>query len=258
MFWQPSPITIKKEGGKGIIMCTDNVNAFPSKPIGKINITSHSNDSFILNESFKALRSNLLFCGEDIKTIVVTSSIEGEGKSTVSTELAINLSQIKKKTLLIYADMRKPNRICIKEHLPGLSDLLSKSREVDELIFRTQSQYLDVIFSGKCPENPVELLTGETLGEFLNEIKDKYDYIIIDSPPLIPVIDAALISVHCDGAVFVIASEKTSLQEASIAKEKLEKSDCKILGAVLNQVHDSPSHKHYGKKYGYYAGSYSK
>lgn len=238
-------------------MCANNSNDALKLP-GKVSLTSHSSDSFILNESFKTLRSNLLFCGEEIKTIVVTSSVEGEGKSTVSTELAISLAQIKKKTLLIYSDMRKPNKICLKQNIAGLSQLLAEEIELSQVIYGTQNPFLNVIFSGKLPENPAELLTGETFGNILTKLKESYDYIIIDSPPLMPVIDAALISVHCDGAIFVIASEKTTLQEAAIAKERLLKSDCRILGAVLNQTQDSPQHKRYGKKYGYYAGSYSK
>jgi len=238
-------------------MCEKN-NNLTSKTAGKINFNSGFNDSFLMSEAFKTLRTNLIFCGDDIKTILVTSSTEGEGKSTVSTELAIALSQIKKKTLIIYSDMRKPNQICEKQNVLGLSELLSQTAVLGDALYETQTRYLNVIFSGKLAETPAELLSNDVLGELLDELKNDYDYIIIDSPPLIPVIDAALISVHCDGAILVIASEKTTVQEASIAKERLENGNCRILGAILNQTQDSVNSKYYGKKYGHYSGSYSK
>lgn len=219
---------------------------------GKVNFNSHFTESFMLNEAFKTLRSNLIFSGEENKVIVVTSTVEGEGKTTVSTELAKSLAQIEHKTLLIYGDMRKPGRTVKNREISGLSEFLSGDAELSQVIFSTQDPNLNVIFSGKIPENPSELLSSKGFSESLKILREQYDYIIIDSPPLLPVIDAALISVHCDGAVMVIAAEKASINEISIAKEQLQKSNCKILGAILNQTRDSVHSKYYGKKYGSY------
>lgn len=238
-------------------MCTNNTNDSSISTVGKVSFNTHFTDSFALNEAFKALRSNLLFCGSDIKTVVVTSSIEGEGKSTISTELANSIAQINKKTLLIYGDMRKPGRMNKNRKVAGLSELLSGELDISQVIFSTQNPHLNVIFNGRLPDNPAELLTSDTFAKILEKLKTEYEYIIIDSPPLIPVIDAALISTLCDGAVLVIASERTTINEINMAKEQLEKSDCKILGAVLNQTQESVQTKHYGKKYSYYTGSYA-
>lgn len=225
---------------------------------GKVNFNTNFTESFMLNEAFKTLRSNLLFCGEENQVIVVTSTMPGEGKTTVSTELARSLSQIERKTLLIYGDMRKPGRAIKNREAYGLSELLMGDATLSQVVYTTQDPNLNVIFSGQIPENPSELLTSRTFSESINILKEHYDYIIIDSPPLLPVIDAALISVHCDGAVMVIASEKATIQEITSAKEQLEKSNCKILGAILNQTHDSVHSKYYGKRYGSYPNYYGK
>lgn len=221
---------------------------------GTVNFNTHFTENFLLDEAFKALRSNLLFCGSDIKTVVVTSSLENEGKTTISTELAKSLAKKESKTLLIYGDMRKPHRAMKNHNMKGLSELLRGEAELSQVIYNTQSPYFDVIFGGGVPENPTELLSNKKLKEALDYLREKYDHIIIDSPPLMPVIDAALISVHCDGAILVIASERATVAEISSAKEQLQRSGCKILGAILNQTHDSVQSKYYGKKYGYYYG----
>ena len=239
-------------------MSTNNQNDSALNTAGKVNFTTNLCEDFMLNEAFKTLRSNLRFCGDDIKTIVVTSSIAGEGKTTVSTELAKSLADIEKKTLLIYGDMRKPCRMLKGKRVAGLAELLASDCELSQVIYNTQNAFLDIIFNGVLPTNPVELLNTSTLADSLEQLKEKYDYIIIDSPPIMPVIDAALISTHCDGAVMVIAAEKASVQEIKSAKEQLEKSDCKILGAILNRTRESVHSKYYTKRYGYYADNSSR
>lgn len=229
-----------------------NNNKMLQNSAGTVNFNTHFTEFFLLDEAFKTLRSNLLFCGSDIKTIVVISSLENEGKTTISTELAKSLSKTESKTLLIYGDMRKPYRAVKIHQMKGLSELLSGQAELSQVIYNTQSPYFDVIFSGEIPENPTELLSGETFAESLGVLKEQYDHIIIDSPPLIPVIDASLISVHCDGAVLVIAAERATVQEISASKTQLQRSHCKVLGAILNQTHDSMQSKYYGKKYSSY------
>ena len=232
-------------------MCAeDKKNPFTTA--GKVNLNTHFTDNFLSNEAFKTLRSNLLFCGDNIKTVLVTSSIAGEGKTTISTELAKSISQIDRKTLLIYGDMRKPTNFSREQKVAGLSELLSENLDVSKVIYNTQLENLDIIFSGALTENPSELLTSKNLKHSLDKLKEYYDYIIIDSPPLVPVIDAALISIHCDGAVLVIATEKTNLDEISIAKEQLKKSQCNILGAILNQSQKTVHSKYYEKTYSYY------
>lgn len=223
---------------------------------GRVNFNTSAKSDFVTNEAFKTLRSNILFCSKDIKTIVVTSTYENEGKSTIATELSKSLSDIDKKTLLIDADMRKS--VILRKNLKsqgilGLSEYLSGQADLSEILYETQIPYFNVIFSGRFPPNPVELLSSSAFGELLEFANKQYDYIVIDSPPLAPVIDASVISSYCDGAVLVISKDKVRINEALAAKEQLKKSGCKILGAVLNET--SPKGKYSGgyyKKNAYY------
>lgn len=223
---------------------------------GKVNFNPVAlKNDFATLEAFKTLRTNLLFCSSDIKTVVITSTFENEGKSTVSAELARGLAEIGKKTLLIDADMRKS--ITLKnsmksQNVKGLSELLSNQATIEETLYGTQSPNFDVIFCGHFPPNPVELLSSNRFAELLRQLRNIYDFIIIDTPPLNPIIDAAVISSHCDGAILVVGLGKARIKETLAVKEQLQKSGCKILGAVVNE----PDSKHRGysskKYYSYY------
>lgn len=223
---------------------------------GKVNFNTSAKNDFVTNEAFKTLRSNILFCSKDVKTILITSTHENEGKSTISTELSKSLSDINKKTLLIDADMRKSvilRRNLKTQNIMGLSEYLSGQASLNEVLFETQIPNFNVIFSGHFPPNPVELLSSETFSELLKTAAQNYDYIIIDTPPLTPVIDASVISSYCDGAVLVISNDKVRINEAIAVKAQLEKSGCKILGAILNESDLKHKYKSgYHKKSSYY------
>ena len=225
---------------------------------GKVNFNTAAKNDFITNEAFKTLRSNILFCSKEIKTILITSTHENEGKSTIATELSKSLSDINKKTLLIDADMRKSvilRRNLKTQSILGLSEYLSGQAELNEVLYETQIPHFNVIFSGRFPPNPVELLSSDTFIQLLKYTATNYDYVVIDTPPLAPVIDASVISSYCDGAVLVISKDKTKINEAHAAKEQLQKSGCKILGAVLNETDSKNKHSggYYKKKSYYYA-----
>ena len=218
---------------------SDLINIPEVKTAGKVNFNATTGSDFPLNEAFKTLRSNLLFCGADKKVILITSTKENEGKSTVATELSKSLSEIDKKTLLIDADMRKSvilRRNLKTQSILGLSELLSGQATIGQVLYNTQIPNFDVIFSGHFPPNPVELVSSKTFKEILEKFRDIYDYIIIDSPPLSPVIDAAVISTNCDGAIIVVAANKIKHQDALSVKEQLTKSGCEIIGVVLNET----------------------
>ncbi len=229
---------------------------------GRVNFNTVVTSSYLTNEAFKSLRSNLLFCGSDIKKVLVTSTNENDGKSTVATELAKSLAEIGKKTILIDADMRKSvilQRNIKTQNIMGLSELLSDQAPIEKVLYNTQIPDFDVIFSGQFPPNPVELLLNKKFAELLDMLSEIYDYIIIDSPPLVPVIDAAAIATNCDGAILVISSGITRITDAAAVKQQLVKSGCRILGAVLNENEAKYARKkYYGKKgyYYYYAYGY--
>ena len=220
------------------------------------------NEISVTDESFKSLRANIQFCGKDIHTIAVTSCLPNDGKSTISINLARSLALAGKKVLFVDADLRKS--IIVKKYVEatgimGLSELLSGQVEIDEVKYRTQIDNLDVIFSGQYPANPAELLSSKAFEDFLEEEKSEYDYIIIDTPPLGVVIDAAVVAGDCDGTVLVISEGRIKATFAKSVMSQLEKSGAHILGAVINENEKSKSNRiQYGKYYKYYGKYYSK
>lgn len=237
-----------------------NLNTDPLNPIniptaGRVNFNTSASNDYLTSEAFKTLRSNVLFCGTDIKIILVTSTNEGEGKSTVATAFAKSFADISKRSLLIDADMRKSSilrRNIKSQNILGLSELLSGQADISQIIYSTQDANFDVIFSGRFPPNPVELLSSPKFKEYVEKLSKFYDYIIIDTPPLGPVIDAAVISSFCDGALLVISPGKTHYYQAVSAKEQLLKSGCRILGAVINETDPKHTDRSRSSKKDYY------
>lgn len=203
-------------------------------------------------ESYKSLRTNLQFCGEDKKVIAITSCTPNEGKSSVSMNLAISLSEAGKKVLLIDADLRKPvlvGRMKVKGSVKGLTHFLSRQAALLDVICSTNVKNFHVIFAGPIPPNPAELLGGVLFHEMLKSLRKVYDYILIDCPPLGNVIDAAVIAEECDGSIMVIESGVISYRFAQDVKRQLERCNCPILGVILNKV-DISKQGYYGKYYG--------
>jgi len=205
-------------------------------------------------EAFKSLRTNIQFCGDDKKLIVVTSSMPSEGKTSVSLNLAVSLTEIGKRVLFIDADLRKSRlagRLKAIGRIHGLTHFLSNQEELDKIIYETDTPNLRLILAGAVPPNPAELLGGALFEEMLKAVRKEYDYVIIDTPPLGSVIDSAVIARKCDGAILVIESDAISYRFVQSVKQQLDKSGCPILGAVLNKV-DYSSNVQYGKYYGEY------
>ena len=205
-------------------------------------------------EAFKSLRTNIQFCGEDKKVIVITSSMPSEGKSSVSLNLAVSLTEVGKRVLFIDADLRKSmlaGRLKAIGRIQGLTHFLSRQEELDTIVYETDVPNLRLILAGAVPPNPAELLGGALFDEMLTKVRKEYDYIIIDTPPLGSVIDSAVIARKCDGAILVIESDAVSYRFVQSVKQQLSKSGCPILGAVLNKVDYNVNVK-YGKYYGEY------
>ena len=227
----------------------------------KIKLERSMKDDYNYNEAIKTLRTNIQFCGSNIKTIMITSSMPDEGKSDISMALAQSLTQIGKKVLLIDADIRKSilvARYQLDQEVFGLSQYLSGQKNLDEVLYNTTTENLDIIFSGPYSPNPAELLEEGLFEKMTEAAKADYDYVIIDTPPMANLIDGAIVARHCDGAVIVIESGAISYRLEQKVKSQIEKSGCRILGVVLNKV-DLSVDKYYGKyaKYGKY-GKYGK
>ena len=211
---------------------------------------------FLYEESMRMLRTNLQFSGGNLRVILFTSSIQDEGKSETSFQLAISFAKLDKKVLYVDADMRKSvftSRYQIKENVQGLSQYLS-GQNTEDIVYKTNIKNMDVVFAGPYAPNPAELLYENKLDEFIKKQRLQYDYIIIDAPPLANIVDAAVIGRCVDGAVIVVKSATVSQRIVKRVKDQLEKVNCKIIGAVLNGVEMKKNSYHY-KYYGDYYGN---
>ncbi|MCM1467214.1 MAG: CpsD/CapB family tyrosine-protein kinase [Alistipes sp.] len=211
-----------------------------------------------LEESYKNLRTNIQLCGSDNAIILFTSCSPNEGKSSISFNLARSMAEVGKKVLFVDADLRKSvllGRYRVSGNIKGLTHYLSGQCNLDEIIYATQIDRLHMIFSGVVPPNPAELLDGKLFKAIIREFSRHYDYVIIDTPPLGNVIDAAIIAQVANAAVLVLGAGNISRKFAQMTLEQLKKTNCKVLGAVLNKV-DLRENGYYGKYYGKYYGEY--
>ena len=208
-------------------------------------------------EAFKTLRTNLQFCGKDVKSIALTSCTPNEGKSSVSLQLARSLSENGKRVLFIDADLRKSvivSRCQVGQTVKGFSHYLSGQCAFTDAVYMTNVKNLHMIFAGPVPPNPAELLGSNAFKIVIEKMKTVYDYIIIDTPPLGSVIDAAVIANECDGSILVVKSGEISRRFARKIVDQLRMADCPVLGAILNSV--DMKKNSYGNYYGKYYGKY--
>ncbi len=212
---------------------------------------SKSAAGFKVMEAYKTLRTNLVFSvlHPGCKSFVISSATPGEGKSTVSTNTAISFSQTDARVLLIDCDLRKPkvHRFLNMNNVPGLTNLISGVATLDAVVRPTSYPNLDVITAGAMVPNPSEVLASERVQELLEQMKQKYDYIIIDTPPLLVVSDAVPLIKATDGVVLVAFEGRSTFNEVERVIQNMKMLNCTILGMVLNGVG-------FAKKanYGYY------
>lgn len=231
--------------------------------MAKINFGNLEVMDYARREAFNSLRTNLQFCGDDTQIIMLTSCTPNEGKSTVTLDLGRSLGEDGKKTILIDADLRKSvfvgrHRISSENEIYGLSHYLSGQKKLQEVISETDINNLDMIVAGPMAPNPTELLGKSYFNKMLDELRQQYDIILIDCPPLGWVIDAAVIAPSCDGAILVVESNAISYKYLQEVKKQLEVTEVRILGAVLNKV-KVHSGGYYNRYYaGHYKGYYSK
>lgn len=192
-----------------------------------------------VEEYINMIRTNIQFSGANYKRLVITSTQPGEGKSSTSTNIAISFARLGKKTLLVDADIRNSvmsGTFQAKTAIKGLSSYLSGNAILSEVICTTNVPNLDVIPSGKMPPNPTSLLQNGALAELLETANSLYDYVIIDTPPIGLVVDAAIIANYADASLLVVedGSIRRSYVEQSVAQ--MSKSTAPFLGIVMNKV----------------------
>ncbi|WP_449441823.1 CpsD/CapB family tyrosine-protein kinase [Ureibacillus acetophenoni] len=216
------------------------------------NLVTLSDSQSMISEQFRTIRANITFSlpEENLKTILITSCSPGEGKSTIAANLAMVFAQEGKSVLLIDADMRKPT-VHYTFNLPnttGLANILVGKSELKDGIQETPILGLHILTSGPIPPNPAELLSTKNTDNLLKKASH-YDLIIFDSPPLLTVSDAQVLSNKCDASLLILNSGVTKKQSIKKAKEILIKSKAKILGSVLNNY--KISSKHFYEYYNY-------
>lgn len=216
---------------------------------------------FRSNEAYKTLRTNLQFCGADVKVIAITSCTPNEGKTSVTFNLARSLADLGKKVLYIDADLRKSvliGRYRVEGDVRGLTHFLSGQEPFHNVVYETNVNKLHMVFAGPIPPNPAELLSNRYFKKLIPTLKEVYDYVIIDTPPLGSVIDSAIVARECDGVALVVESNRISYKFVQRVQEQLKKADCRILGVILNKLNLKKKgyySRYYGKYYGAYYGN---
>jgi len=215
------------------------------------------------SEAFRGIRTNILFSSADdgSKAIVVTSTGPGEGKSLISANMSTALALAGQRVLLIDADMRRPKAhemfgVSVE---PGLSNVLVGNAKASEAVLKTTTPNLWLMAAGKIPPNPAELLGSKRFKDFLSSLSAHFEWVIIDSPPVMAVTDACVIAHHVNGVVFVVGAEMTSKDAARAALEQLEGARAKFVGAILNRVDIRRNAYYYSRHYRReYAAYYTK
>lgn len=215
---------------------------------------------YAAEEALNRLRVNVKFSGKEIKTIMIISSVPNEGKSHVSVYLWKMLAEAGFKTVLVDCDLRKSvmkkeMRFTCDEEYQGLDYYLSGLAEYDDVVHHTNIENGDIVPITNLLQNPSSLLEDARLSELFQTLESNYDYVIVDSPPLVSVSDGILIAQHCDGAILIVRSGETPRSLIRQSMNQLKQTECRLLGTVLNGV--ATGNRAYGRYYGYYSKYYS-
>ncbi len=212
-------------------------------------------NDYRMTEGLNQLKTNLAFCGKDIKVITMTSSVPKEGKSSVSFSLAKTLAESGKKILMVDADLRK-SVMAAKYHIQGidkgLSHYLTGQAEIEDIIYETEVDGFYLAVAGPLTPDPTTLLDSDAFKQFISKAREDFDYVIIDAPPLGVVIDAVIIGKYSDGALLVIEQGVIKRKVVQDVIKQLKKGEVRILGAVLNKVDERiGAYGNYEYKYSY-------
>jgi capsular exopolysaccharide synthesis family protein len=259
---------------KGLVILgiiPDMVGANPKSSIKKISIPSKGGTDFKrrlityedpkspISESYRSLRTNVSYASsvnKKIKSLLISSSQPGEGKSTTTANLAIAFAQLRKKTLLVDADLRKPvqHNVFGRPRGPGLSEfLIGEVTDLDSIIHSTKVENLSIITAGALPPNPSELLGSEAMSLLIDQLESNWDLVLFDSPPIVAVTDASTISGEIDAIALVVKAGQTEKPAVDRALDTIKNVRAPLIGAILNGA----SQESLGGKYSYYYSYYN-
>lgn len=201
-----------------------------------ISLKREIKDDYNYRESLKTLRTNIQFCGSNIRTIMFTSALPDEGKSDIAFSVAASLAQIGKKVIFIDADtvICSGIRYQLEGEVNGLSQYLSGQKNREDIIYETNYEGFSVIFAGPYSPNPAELLEEDLFHDLIQSLKD-YDYVIIDTPPMANLIDGAIVASNCDGAIIVVEQGAVSYRLEQKVKSQLDKTGLPCSGRCVKQ-----------------------
>jgi len=225
----------------------------------KRRLITYENPKSPVSESYRSLRTNISYAStidKKIKSLLISSSQPGEGKSTTTANLAIAFAQLRKKTLLVDADLRKPvqHNVFGVSRGPGLSEfLIGEVTDLDSIICTTKIENLSVITAGALPPNPSELLGSSAMSKMIDGLESEWDMILFDSPPIVAVTDASMISGELDAIALVVKAGQTERSAVDRALETIKNVKAPLIGAILN----SASQESLGGKYAYYYSYYN-
>lgn len=199
-----------------------------------------SEDMSARAEAFRHIRTNVRFlnAAEGLSLVAITSAVPGEGKSMTAVNLAITLASAGERVCLVEADLRKPSlgSYLALESAAGLTTVLLGKAGIEDVVQPWGEMHLDVLLSGQLPPNPSELLGSTSFQSLLMELDSRYDTVIVDGPPLVPVTDSALIAKTCGGAILVVGAGKVSRTDLHYAVQALEQVSVPVLGTVVNRA----------------------
>ena len=217
-------------------------------PISACIVTQHDPKSPVA-EAYRSLRTNFQFATlrKASKTIMITSSLPGEGKTTTAVNFAVSMSDLGKRVVIVDTDLRRPNvhRALRMQRGPGLADVLQEKANLADVILPTQSENLWMISSGRVPPNPSELINSETMAQVMRELKKTFDVVVCDAPSTLVVTDPVILATHVDSIILVVSANRTRRETVLRAKKIIETANPRIAGAVLNGLKITSRHHHY-------------
>ena len=221
----------------------------PAKP-ASVDLIPHHSPRLAISEAYRSLRTSLLLSSaEELRVIIITSSSAGEGKTATASNLGTVMAQLGRRTLFVDCDLRKPraHQVFSVSNRVGLVTYLVGQGSFEDVIEPTSVEGLDIASSGPSPPNPSELLSSERMQTFLELARERYDFVVVDTPPALAVTDATILSRLVDGVVLCLRAGRVSREDAKAGRDRIMQAGQKILGIVLNcyRSHQGGYHRSY-------------